>query len=262
MSGSRLPIILASERDTVLTRALEALGRFPLEEPWVLIGGLAVFIRLGSITRPTADADTVALSQAGLIARLVNDEIATVVSGGEIEVPVGDGTIEVDVMDLADEPLPADSERRAFALARRGALASALTERVIVTDRTSSPVADVTISLAAVPALVGLKTVAMVRRPHSRHPEKVGSDIHDLVRLVTYTGVRSVAADLVALDQELSMWIAAQIERAFGKDLRFTLLRLRSNDRSAGAQALSDDEIASTVILADELHERLADNAR
>ncbi len=185
MSGSRLPIILAAERDTVLTRALEALGRFPLEEPWVLIGGLAVFIRLGSITRPTADADTVALSQAGLIARLVNDEIATVVSGAEIEVPVGDGTIEVDVMDLADEPLPADSERRAFALARRGALASALTERVIVTDRTSSPVADVTISLAAVPALVGLKTVAMVRRPHSRHPEKVGSDIHDLVRLVT-----------------------------------------------------------------------------
>jgi hypothetical protein len=258
VSGDRSPIILTAERDTVLTRALEALGSFPLEEPWVLIGGLAVFVRLGSVTRPTSDADTVARSQANLIERLVNDEIATLVSGGEIEVPIRDGIVEIDVMDLNDDPLPGDSERRAFALSRRSALASAVTERVIVTDRSNSVIADVAISLATVPALVALKTVAMVRRPQSKHPEKVGSDIHDLVRLVTTTSARTVATDLVTLDDELARWVADQIERAFGKDLRSTLLRLRTNDRSAAARALSDVDVASTVILADELREQLS----
>ena len=78
----------------------------------------------------------------------------------------------------------------------------------------------------------------MVRRPQSRHPEKVGSDVHDLVRLVATTSVRSIASDLVALDTELSKWVAAQIERAFGKDLRFTLLRLRASDRSGAHRHL------------------------
>lgn len=262
MSGSGPPIILTAERDTVLARAVDALGRFPREELWVLIGGLAVFIRLGSVTRPTADADTVARSQADLIERLVNDEIATVVSGGEIEVPVGGGTVEIDVMDLADNPLPGDSKRRAFALARRSALASALTERVIVTNRTGSVVADAAIPVATAAALVALKTVAMVRRPQSKRPEKIGSDIHDLVRLVTVTSARTVATELVALDDELSRWVADQLERAFGNDLRYTLLRLRSHDRSAAAQALSDDDVAGTAILADELHEQLTRKPR
>jgi hypothetical protein len=135
---------------------------------------------------------------------LVNDEIATVVSGGEIEVPIGNETVEIDVMDLADEPLPSDSERRAFALARRGALASAFSERVIATDRGNSVVAGVVIPAATVPALVALKTVAMVQRPQSRHPEKVGSDVHALVRLVTSTGARAVEIEQHPLaDDEL-----------------------------------------------------------
>jgi len=70
-------------------------------------------MRLGSVTRPTADADTVARSQAELLDRLVADEVATIVSGGEVEVPTGDSAIEVDVMDLADDPLPGDEADRA-----------------------------------------------------------------------------------------------------------------------------------------------------
>jgi hypothetical protein len=41
-----------------------------------------------------------------------------VVSRGDIEVPVGGGTVEIEGMNPADDPLPADSERRAFALGR------------------------------------------------------------------------------------------------------------------------------------------------
>ncbi|HVE47359.1 MAG TPA: nucleotidyl transferase AbiEii/AbiGii toxin family protein [Acidimicrobiales bacterium] len=255
MSGDRPPIHLKAGAGSVLARAVEALSRFPTDQPWALIGGVAVFIRLGSVTRPTADADTLARSQAELIERLVAREPATVVSGGELEVPVGDGTIEVDVMDLADDPLPGDPERRAFALARRYALETAVTEGVVVSDG-ESVVVDAQIPVASTAALVALKTASMVRRPHGNSPHKIGSDIHDLVRLVSSTGARTVATELVA-HGALATWVSGQVHRAFGSDLGYTLLRLRTNDRSAGAQALSDAEVEATGILADELTEQL-----
>lgn len=256
MSGDRPPIHLEAGAGSVLANAVEALSRFPNEPPWVLVGGVAVFIRLGSVTRPTADADTVARSQAELIERLIADEPATVVTGGELEMSVGGGTIEIDVMDLADDPLPGDAERRAFALARRYALETAVTERVIVSD-SESVVVDARIPVASTAALVALKTVSMVRRQHGNSPQKVGSDIHDLVRLVGSSGARTVATDLVA-DGALAKWVAGQLHRAFGTDLRYTQLRLRTNDRSAGAQALGDAEVEAAGILADELTEQLA----
>lgn len=255
MSGDRPPIRLAAAADSILARAVAALGRFPDDSAWVLVGGVAVFIRLGSVTRPTADADTVARSQADLLDRLVADEVATIVSGGELEVPTGDGTIEVDVMDLADDPLPGDAERRAFALARRFALETAERERIIVSDG-AAVVAEATIPIATAGALAALKTVSMVRRPHGKSPQKVGSDIHDLVRLIGGAGARSLAADIAA-DAELGRWVADQIARAFGTDLRYTLLRLRTNDRSPGAQALTDAQVDATVVLADALVEEL-----
>ncbi len=66
----------------------------------------------------------------------------------------------------------------------------------------------------------------------------------------------ALAADL-ATDAELGAWVADQIARAFGTDLRYTLLRLRSNDRSPGAQALTDAQVEATVVLADALTEQL-----
>lgn len=110
--------------------------------------------------------------------------------------------------------------------------------------------------VASTAALVALKTVSMVRRPHGNSPHKIGSDIHDLVRLVAGGGARTVATGLVA-DAVLATWVAEQLHRAFGADLRYTLLRLRTNDRSAGAQSLTDAEAEATGILADELTEQL-----
>lgn len=112
MSGDPAPIIIVAERDTVLARGVEALGRFPVGQPWVLVDGIAVFLWLGSITRATADADTVARSQAALLDQLTTDEPTVVISGGEIQMPVGGGIVQFDVMDLNDEPLPGDLERR------------------------------------------------------------------------------------------------------------------------------------------------------
>lgn len=197
----------------MLARAIEALGRFPSDQSWVLVGGIAVFVRLGSVTRPTADADTVARSPAALI------------------------------------------ERRAFALARRFALQSATVEGVVVSHGGVIAI-DARVPVATTSALVALKTVSMVRRPHGNSPHKVGSDIHDLVRLVTGAGASSVAAEIVA-DRRLGTWMADQVGRAFGGDLRYTLLRLRTNDRSVGAQALTDSEVEAIIVLADELRELL-----
>ncbi len=254
MSGDRSPITIEGATESVLARAIQALSRFPTTQPWVLVGGIAVFIRLGSVTRPTADADTIARSQTELIGRLVADEVPSVVTGGELRIPIGAGEVEVDVMDLADEPLPGDLERRVFALARRFALRTAKQERVLLSDR-GGVVVDATIPVATSSALVALKTVSMVRRPHGNSPQKVGSDIHDLVRLVAASGARPVAAELIG-DAELAAWTADQIGRAFGQDIRYTLLRLRTNDRSAGAQALTDSEVEATIVLADELSDQ------
>ena len=256
MSGEPT-IHLDAPADSVVARSVNALARFPADEPWVLIGGIAVFIRLGSVTRPTADADTVARSQAQLLDRLAAAEPAVLVANGDVTILVAGVPVEVDVMDLADDPLPPDSERRAFAIARRVALESAVSERVIVTSGGGIIAADALLPIATVPALVALKTVSMVRRPHSNHPEKVGSDIHDLVRLVDAAGARTIGPEIVAADPELGAWIAEHIETAFGKDLRYTLLRLRRNDRSAAAQALRDDSVAGVAILGDVIHDLL-----
>jgi len=92
--------------------------------------------------------------------------------------------------------------------------------------------------------------------PDERH-RKVVLELHDLVRLATNSGARPIAEEPAGFDLESADWVATQIERAFGADLRYTLLRLRTNDRSASAQALSDNDIAATAILADALHERI-----
>jgi hypothetical protein len=252
-------IDVSAERATVLARAVEALDRFPANQTWVLVGGVAVFLRLGSVTRPTADADTVARSQAALVDELTGHDYAAVIAGGEIEMFVGDGVVQIDVMDLNDDPLPGDIERRVFALARREALRSATPEDIVVKDRIGAVIARAVIPLASIGSLVSLKTVSMVKRPHGKHPEKVGSDIHDLVRLVGGAGARTVADEIASGDRELAAWVADQMTRAFGGDLRYTLVRFRRNDRSAGAQALTDEDVAATIILGDELHERLAE---
>ena len=75
--------------------------------------------------------------------------------------------------------------------------------------------------------------------------------------MVDAVGARTIGETIATDAPELAAWAADQIERAFGKDLRYTLLRLRSNDRSAAAQALGDETIGAVSILADVLHDEL-----
>ena len=255
MSGSPpAPLMVDASRDSVIARTLDALDRLPADPGWVLVGGVAVFLRLGSVTRPTADGDTVARSQRALLDQLAGDPHVEVISGGKLIIGTGRGPARVDVMDLADDPPPADEQRRMFALARRTALATAIDTPVVLRGADL----EMVLPLATTASLVALKTVSMVRRPHGGTPGKVGSDIHDLVRLVA-TGARRLAGELVAADVELSGWIRDSVQRAFDDDLRYTIQRLRLHDRSAGAVALADEEVGATVALADAIADQLGD---
>lgn len=251
MSGdATAPLLLSAPADSVVARTLLALDAEPA---WVLVGGIAVFLRLGTVTRPTADGDTVASSRQQLIAQLAGDAAVEVISGGKLTIETSHGPARVDVMDLADDPTPPDEERRMFALARRAALASAVPTRIIVDEAAL----DLRIPLATITALTALKTVAVVRRPHGEHPTKVGSDIHDLVRL-TATGAERIAAEMVTLDAELAAWVGERIEQYFDRDLGYATKRLRLYDRSPGALILTDAEIAATATLGDAIADHLA----
>lgn len=243
--------------DSVVVRILLALGHLPTDPPWVLVGGVAVFLRLGTITRPTADGDTVTQSQQRLTDRLAGDSAVEVISRGKLRIQTDYGPAKVDVMDLADTPPPPDEGRRMFALARRAALDSAVPTRILITEAN----VDVHIPLATISALTALKMVAIVRRPQGGHPGKVGSDIHDFVRLAA-TGAERIAAELLALDGELAAWVGAQVEHYFDRDVRYTTRRLRIYDGSPGALALTDDEVAATAALGDAIEDRLTDDRR
>ena len=97
-----------------------------------------------------------------------------------------------DIDDLADETaavqgtvfvcLKTEPGERAFALARRMALSTnESTELVVFEDETV--VARTSAPIATASSLITLKAVAIPHRSHRNHPEKVGSDIHDLVLL-------------------------------------------------------------------------------
>ena len=102
-------------------------------------------------------------------------------------------------------PLPTEPGERAFALARRMALAtSESTELVVVEDeavvaRTSAPIATSS-------SLIALKAVAMPHRSQSSHPAKVGSDIHDLIRLVQGCDFDETVASITGASAELRNW--------------------------------------------------------
>ena len=88
------------------------------------------------------------------------------------------------------------------------------------------------------------------------HPEANSAYLHspgdDLVRLINKGTARDIAKTLANFNTELATWVESEISRAFGHDLKYTILRLRKHDRSAAAVALRDDDILTAL---DALHQ-------
>lgn len=239
-------VVLVSGPGGQIRSFVEALARFPAEPRWVVVGGFAVYVRITDVHRVTNDLDTVSDNQPSLVEILVAEPRADRLAAAKLQLNQGGAAVVVDVMaDTADEPLPTEPGERAFALARRMALAiSESTELVVVEDeavvaRTSAPI-------ATAPSLIALKAVAIPHRSQSNHPEKVGSDIHDLVRLVQSCDLDETVAAMTRASAELSDWVGTTLVKWFSpdQDLRYTFARLRQLTSSPDAEAIIEDDLA------------------
>ena len=217
-------VILASDRGGRIRSFVAALARFPSEPPWAVVGGFAVNVRITHIHRLTNDLDTVSRDQTALVEILVAGPDADRLAAAKLQLEQDGTAVVVDVMaDTSDIPLPAEASQRAFALARRMALAtSEPTELIVVEDR--DVIAKVTAPIATTSALIALKAVAIPRRSQSTSPQKVGSDIHDLVRLVQSCDLDAAADSIAAASDELRDWVGTILVQRFSpdQDLRYT----------------------------------------
>ncbi len=245
MSGE--PAVLVADPHGRARSFVAALARFPTKPRWVVVGGFAVYVRITDIHRFTHDLDTVCRNQPSLIDILVADAGAERLAAAKLGLGEDGAPVVVDVMaDTTDEPLPAAPGERMFALGRRMALAtSALTEIVVVGDE--SVVARTSAPIATSASLIALKAVAIPHRSQGSRPAKVGSDIHDLVRLVQSCDRSDVVGSISEFSAELSDWVGTTLIKWFSpeQDLRYTFARLRHLARSPDAQALGQDDLAA-----------------
>ena len=86
----------------------------------------------------------------------------------------------------------------------------------------------------------------MPHRSQSSHPAKVGSDIHDLIRLVQGCDFDEAVAFITGASAEMRDWVGTTLVKWFSpdQDLRYTFARLRQLARSPDAQALIEGDLA------------------
>jgi hypothetical protein len=179
---------------------VRTLARLPSDPPWVLVGGLAVNVRLARVHRATSDVDTVSPDQPGLVEIMVAGG-AEPLSAGKVQ--FRDPDVEVDVMPSTEgEELPRGPDDRCFALVRRWAMRTATAVSLGVFDDAGEVIERTELQVASTAALVALKAVAIPRRRDGNYPEKIGSDIQDLFRLVDGSDLEGIVSDFDELDAE------------------------------------------------------------
>ena len=240
------PVILVSSRGGHIRSFVNALARFPAEPPWAVVGGFAVYVRITDVHRITNDLDTVSRNQPSLVEILVAEPDADRLAAAKLQLNQDGAAVVVDVMDdTSDTPLPTEPGERAFALARRMALAtSESTELIVVEDE--AVVARTKAPIATAPSLIALKAVAIPRRAQGNHRVKIGSDIHDLIRLVQSCDFDETIDSITEASAELRDWVGRTLVKWFSpdQDLGHTFARLRQLTRSPDAEALTEDDLA------------------
>lgn len=249
MPGDRVELV--ADRGGRIAAFVEALARFPPEPRWALVGGFAVNVRIERVHRLTNDIDAVARDQTQLVELLVAEPDAERLDVAKLRFTAGAFPVDIDVMaDTDGLPLPTEPGERAFALARRAVLPGARTTDLVVTDGART-VARTSVPVASTAGLILLKTVAIPRRSASNNPHKVGSDIHDLTRLVDGQDLVALATEIRATGDELSTWIGSTLVKWFSPDhdLRYTYARLRRLSRSSDTDGLTEDDLAVAALL-------------
>ena len=239
-------VTLIGDRGGRIRSFVTALGRFPNEPRWSVVGGFAVNVRIAAVHRLTNDLDTVSQDQTSLVEILVAQPDADRLDAAKLQLTQDGTTVLIEVMaDTSGVPLPTEPSDRAFALARRMALASSeRTDLVVVED--DRVVVEARAPIATTASLIALKAVAIPRRSRSNSPAKVGSDIHDLVRLTQGCNFEIVTDAIGEGGDELREWVGDTLLKWFSpeQDLRYTFARLRRLARSIDTETITEDDLA------------------
>ena len=253
MPGNK--VILSDDPDNRTKTMVVALNRLPQEPDWAVVGGFAVIIRASQVHRVTNDIDTISRDQFHLIELLAAEPAITKLSSARLRISENNQTVDLDVMDAAVElPLPAESSERAFALGRQHALANSEFIDIAVANG-DQIVAQSQARVATTASLIALKAVSLPRRAGSPNPQKAGSDVHDLIRLVKGCDFEATANELATSGMGLVSFVAQTLAKWFSPDhdQHYTMARLRRTTNSLDAGAISEHDLTEVALLADAL---------
>jgi hypothetical protein len=217
----------------------------------VVAGGFAVNVRISEVHRLTNDLDTIKSSPAQLVEILLDAPDADRLDHAKLRFTGEMPEVDVDVIDdTAGHPLPAEPSDRAFALARRYAMQTREPLEIVVVEA-GTLAAEASAPVASSASLIALKSVSMPRRSASNHPEKVGSDVHDLVRLVEGRDLDDLAQALAGGEGELSQWVGTTLVQWFSADAdqRYTLARLRRLSGGIDVRAIDEGTLDVVAML-------------
>lgn len=248
-------VVLIDGQGDHIRSFVAALAHFPTDPQWAVVGGFAVYVRIANVHRITNDLDTVSRNQHLLVEILVAEPNADRLATAKLQLNQDGAVVVVDVMDDAsDTPLPTESGARAFAHARRMALATCESIDLIVL-KDEAIIGRANVPVATTPSLIALKAIAIPHRAQSNRPEKVGSDIHDLTRLVQNCNFDDTINSITSASAELRDWVGRTLVKWFSpnQDLRYTTARLHRLTQSPDTQALTEDDLAIIARLGHEL---------
>ena len=248
--GSR--VILIDDPDSRTSSMVVALTRLPQEPDWAVVGGFAVIIRASQVHRVTNDVDTISRDQSQFIELLTADSAITKLSAARLRIDGNQQGVDLDVMDASVEsPLPAEPSERAFTLTRRHALANSESVELLVMN-SGRIVAQTQARIATAASLIALKAVALPRRATSANPQKVGTDIQDLVVLTMGCDFNDVVRELASANDEVLTWVTTTLTKWFSPDhdQRYTLARLRQIASSFDTGAISEHDLTEVALLA------------
>lgn len=247
--GEQVPDLVLLEDDPAghVTQYIRTLAQLPVDPRWILIGGLAVNVRIERIHRATNDVDTVTHDQTRLVEILLS--LPATESLSTTKVQFHDPEVEVDVMASTEgTELPIQEADRAFALARRFAMRTASPVRICAVSPSTGLIDEsVTIEVASRAALIGLKTLSFPERKDGRYPQKIGSDIQDLYRLIFGQNLDSLVELISQGGNELSTFVGGILSKNFtlgSSDLRYGFARLQRLAGNVDASTISEEELS------------------
>jgi len=231
-------VLLEEDPAGHVAQYIRTLAQLPVDPRWILIGGLAVNVRIERIHRATNDVDTVTHDQTRLVEILLSLPATESLSAAKVQ--FHDPEVEVDVLASTEgTELPIRDADRAFALARRFAMRTATPVRICsVSPSTGMIDESVTIEVASRAALIALKTLSFPERKDGRYPQKIGSDIQDLYRLI----------ELISQGgHELSTFVGGILSNNFtsgSSDLRYGFARLQRLARNVDASSIAEEDLS------------------